>query len=199
MISKHPFEPYIPNGATKLIIGTIPPPRFCKNPFGLNNDDVNFYYGSKDNSFWSLLEDVYDVKLKYKNDIASVNQRKELLKHAGIGITDIIKECVHENDLADDESLKDISQKNIQKLLIEYPQVTTLIYTSEFVKKEIRKQFNLSHKLTYRNKRKQTLNINGKEYQVRILYSPSPLALINMGTNGDEKRKHQYQEFLIKD
>jgi len=29
MYSKHPFEPFIPANATKLIIGTIPPYRFC--------------------------------------------------------------------------------------------------------------------------------------------------------------------------
>ena len=27
--SIHPYEPYIPEGATKLIIGTMPPFRFC--------------------------------------------------------------------------------------------------------------------------------------------------------------------------
>ena len=67
MLSIHPYEPYIPEGATRLIIGTMPNKRFCvrmpeldelpgtcKLP-NLQPEDVNFYYGSNDNSFWKLV------------------------------------------------------------------------------------------------------------------------------------------------
>lgn len=47
--STHPFAPEIPEGATKLIIGTMPPYRFCNTDEALYDDDVNFYYGSRDN------------------------------------------------------------------------------------------------------------------------------------------------------
>ena len=41
---QHPYKPFIPEGTTKLIVGTLPPPRFS---FGeLKKDDVNFCYGS---------------------------------------------------------------------------------------------------------------------------------------------------------
>jgi len=54
MKETHPFEAFIPSGATKLIIGTIPPERFSQKK--LFCDDVNFYYGSRDNAFWELLQ-----------------------------------------------------------------------------------------------------------------------------------------------
>ena len=55
--STHPFAPEIPEGATKLIIGTMPPYRFCNTDEALYDDDVNFYYGSRDNYFWELVSD----------------------------------------------------------------------------------------------------------------------------------------------
>ena len=41
--TSHPYEEYIPENATKLILGTIPPYRFCIRQ-GLHADDVDFYY-----------------------------------------------------------------------------------------------------------------------------------------------------------
>ena len=42
----HPYEPFIPENATKLIVGTLPPPRFTTGE--LKEGDVNFCYGSRD-------------------------------------------------------------------------------------------------------------------------------------------------------
>ena len=200
MKSTHPYPPFIPKGATKLIIGTIPPPRFCKEKIDLYDDDVNFYYGSRDNSFWSILEEIFEEKLIYKNISEAVEQRKTFLEKNRIGITDIVAECIHDNDSANDKDLKDIKRKDIGVLLTDNPEINTLIYTSEFVKKQINEHFNNTyHSIDQTNKKKQTVRINGKLYQVRILYSPSPLALINMGKDGTFKRKEQYKEFLTED
>lgn len=67
MKSLHPFEPFVPKNSTKLIIGTIPPPRFCKNQNNILFDDVYFYYGSQDNYFWPILGDIFNVKFDYNN------------------------------------------------------------------------------------------------------------------------------------
>lgn len=198
MKSKHPFEPFISARATKLIIGTIPPPRFCKEPFELYEDDVNFYYGSRDNSFWYLLEEIFYEKLEYKNISESIEQRKKLLENLEIGITDIIADCNHANDSAKDKHLTEIIHKDLKNLLVDNPGIQTLIYTSEFVKKQVNNYFKTYHSIDSNNTKKQTVKIDGKIFQVRILYSPSPLALINLGENGAEKRKEQYREFLTK-
>lgn len=199
MISKHPFEPFIPVGATKLIIGTIPPPRFCKEPYQLHDDDVNFYYGSRDNSFWPLLEEIFNEKLDYQNNASTIDQRKQLLDKLGIGITDIIADCTHANDSAEDRHLNVIKHKDLEILLRDNPGINTLIYTSEFVKKLVNEYFKTYHLIDPINRKKQTIKINGKVFQVRILYSPSPLALRGLGENGDTKRKEQYRDFLMKE
>jgi hypothetical protein len=40
---KHPYAPFIPEKTTRLIVGTLPPPRFSKG--NLNDQDVDFCYG----------------------------------------------------------------------------------------------------------------------------------------------------------
>ena len=53
-IHKHPYPPYIPENATKLIVGTLPPPRFSNGI--LKKGDVNFCYGSIDGQLWRILD-----------------------------------------------------------------------------------------------------------------------------------------------
>ena len=187
--SKHPFDPYIPENATKLIIGTIPPYRFCVQ--NLEPGDVNFYYGSKDNYFWTLISEITETNLDFENSEYAVNQRKKLLCNLNIGITDIIESCLHYNKKSDDNSLKDINLKPIKELLSKYPNIDTLLYTSEYVKKKINEIADKSyHDWSDKTQRKCTTVINGKRYDVIILYSPSPNALRGVKA---ETRLKQYE------
>lgn len=197
MKSKHPYDPFVPENSSLLIIGTIPPARFCNNGAKeLLENDVDFYYGSKDNAFWDLVGKVFDENFEKTNTQFAIDQRISFLRRNGIGITDIILECTRENQSASDDKLKVISRKDLGQLLIEHPSITTLIYTSEFVKKEINKQFGGYHLIDPENKKKQSIMINGRMYQVRILFSPSPSGLRRLGVAGRAKRLNQWKEFL---
>jgi G:T/U-mismatch repair DNA glycosylase len=197
MKSQHPFEPFIPTNANKLIIGTIPPPRFCSTPNDLHNDDVNFYYGSKDNYFWPLLAETFHEHFEFKNDKASVDQRKAFLEKLNIGITDIIDSCVHSDNSAKDNDLRDIVRKDIKSLLSKHPLIDNLIYTSEFVKKQMNNLFQTYHSINPKNPKQQSIKIGDRIYKANILYSPSPLGLLNLGDDGTEKRKKQYRDVLV--
>jgi len=195
-ISKHPYSPFIPDGADKLIIGTIPPKRFCITPQELHPDDVNFYYGSKDNAFWEIIGKVFEWTFDKESSNSCVEQRKGFLKEHKLGITDLIDECVHKNGLASDNDLSDIKYRDIAKLLKENCQITTLIYTSDFVKQKVNHIFDTHHAYNEQDKKRFVLKIGDRVYDVKVLYSPSPQALRNMGPDGDERRKKQYAEFL---
>ena len=197
MKSTHPYPPFIPAGATLLIIGTIPPARFCTvGAKELSATDVDFYYGSKDNAFWGIIGEVFGEHLEKSNTTKAIEDRKNFLTRHGIGITDIISECTRENQAASDDKLDVISRKELGQLLFEYPSITTLIYTSEFVKKEVNKLLGAYHLIDPENKKKQSVKINGKLYQVRILFSPSPSGLRRLGIDGRGKRLNQWREFL---
>lgn len=176
MYSNHPYKPYIPQNATKLIIGTIPPYRFCIEPQELFEDDVRFYYGSRDNYFWSLIAGVTGVRLDRNNSEAAVNQRKALLTKLNIGITDIIEQCLHKDGKSDDASLQEITLKPLKELLLQNPKIDTLLYTSQNIIRYINKMADKSYHDWNTPRRQGTIIINNKKYNVIVLYSPSPLA-----------------------
>lgn len=177
MYSKHPYKPYIPKDATKLIIGTMPPYRFCIKPQALFDEDVNFYYGSKKNYFWKLIEEITGTQLKYENSEVAVNQRKDLLAKFNIGVTDVIEKCVHKNGKSDDASLQEITLKPLKELLLQNPNIDTLLYTSRIIVKHVNKIADKSYHEGWNEfRRKGQVIINNKKYNVIILCSPSPSA-----------------------
>jgi len=195
----HPYEPFIPDDATKLIIGSIPPHRFCKDVnnqiFGeVQNDDVRFYYGSNVNSFWPIIGNIYNIQFDFQNTELAIQQRISFLQDINIGITDIIASCDRNNNGAQDSDLFNITYKNIRDLLINNPQINTLIYTSDFIKICVNNIFNTYHRSTQYGNRRKTVTINNTDYDVWILYSPSRNALRNMGENGNNRRKNQYKK-----
>ena len=112
------------------------------------------------------------------------------------GITDIIESCTHTDGKSDDKSLKNIVQKNISGLLLQYPSIKELIYTSKFIISQVNKSCG-DHTYHQWNSGKMdgSIKINNKYYSVHILYSPSPNALRRITK---EKRMDRYKEVFIK-
>lgn len=196
MRSYHPYDPFIPSHADKLIIGTIPPARFCQSQATLKSRDVPFYYGSSDNQFWPLIGQVFQQSFLYDNSAQAVEQRKSFLAKKGVGITDIIQSCDREEEGASDDQLKNIACKEIKSLLRANTSIKTLIYTSEYVKRLMYKMYRIQHKSSGMDPKIKFLQWDAQLYEVRILFSPSRNALRNMGLHGKEKRLTQYQKFL---
>ena len=198
--NKHPYPEYINQSATKLIIGTLPPARFCLNEQGnligpLENDDVKFYYGSKDNYFWPLISSV--TNKSFDGGDVGIQQRKKFLDDNNIGITDIIEQCLRNGTSAKDEDLHITEDRSIIKILNKYPKIDTLIYTSEKVKSLICKNTGSYHRKGETSKKK-TIILSGKSYSVIILFSPSPRALQRL-KGGNQTRIDQYQEVFKND
>ena len=63
-LHQHPYSPFIPEKANKLIVGTIPPPRFSSG--NLFAEDVDFCYGSKYGLLWPILNKVFDLQLNLR-------------------------------------------------------------------------------------------------------------------------------------
>lgn len=200
-LSLHPYEPFIPSGAIKLIIGSIPPPRFCRTPVLLQKGDVNFYYGSHKNQFWSLIAQSFPdaPALSYDNTLQALSQRKNLLRQYKTGITDIIASCIHQNGSASDKHLTAIRYKNLPQLLTQYPTLQTLLFTSLFVKKHVIRSCNAAYTPIDTSKRQGQLLIAGTAYDTYTLYAPSGQALRSLSRNGQDgkmRRLEQYRYLL---
>ncbi|WP_025742284.1 uracil-DNA glycosylase family protein [Aquimarina pacifica] len=123
----HPYEPFFPKGATKLIVGTLPPPRFTTGV--LKDGDVNFCYGSINGLLWPVLDRIFDLELKFETTKEAVNQRKEFLASRGIGVCDIVHSCQREKIDASDLGMQHIMLRDVISFLKQYPNINTLLFT----------------------------------------------------------------------
>lgn len=124
-LHRHPYPPYIPERASKLIVGTIPPPRFSMGR--LFETDVDFCYGSKYGLLWPILNHIFDLDLTFQNSIAAIEQRQNFLDSYGIGICDMVESCHRRKLDASDLGMEDITLRNIIQYLEENPLITTLL------------------------------------------------------------------------
>lgn len=123
----HPYEPFFPEGATKLIVGTLPPPRFTSG--ALKEGDVDFCYGSISGLLWPVLDRIFDLNLKFETTSEAVAQRKNFLASRGIGVCDIVHSCKRDKIDASDLGMQHIELRDVVSYLHQYPKIDTLLFT----------------------------------------------------------------------
>ena len=123
----HPHKPFLFKSANKMIIGTLPPPRFCTK--NLKVKDVNFPYGSCDGLLWPSLDRIFTLNLVYENTNKAIKQRKDFLHKHNIAICDIVESCSRNKIDASDLGMQNVVLRDILSYLKEYKNVDTLIFT----------------------------------------------------------------------
>ncbi len=123
----HPYDPYIPENATKLIVGTLPPPRFSMGNF--KKGDVDFCYGSIDGQLWKILDEIFMLNLYFETSDLAIQQRKKFLLENNIGICDIVASCERKKIDASDLGMTTIVLRDLLFYIKKYPSVNTLLLT----------------------------------------------------------------------
>ena len=123
----HPYRPFIPSTATKLIVGTLPPPRFTTGE--LKVGDVDFCYGSRDGLLWQVIDRVFELDLKFESTDEAVRQRKEFLEKNGIGICDTVESCRRRKVDASDLGMAEVELRDLIEILKKHPKINTLLFT----------------------------------------------------------------------
>lgn len=123
----HPYEPFLFEEATKLIVGTLPPPRFTTR--NLKPSDVNFCYGSRDGQLWPILDRIFNLNLQYETTVFAIQQRKRFLRKRKIGICDIVASAERQKVDASDLGMQNVQLRNLLGYLQEYTNVDTLLFT----------------------------------------------------------------------
>ena len=123
----HPYKPFLFKEATKLIVGTLPPPRFTTGE--LKEGDVDFCYGSRDGQLWPILNTIFSLDLKFETSQTAIDQRKEFLKKRKIGICDIVASADRDKVDASDLGMSNVKLRNLIGYLQEYKNIDTLIFT----------------------------------------------------------------------
>ncbi|WP_026348654.1 uracil-DNA glycosylase family protein [Eudoraea adriatica] len=123
----HPYKPYIFHDTTKLIVGTLPPPRFSTGD--LKDGDVDFCYGSRDGQLWKILDQIFELNLKFETTGEAVKQRMNFLKEQKLGICDIVESAERLKVDASDLGMNNVTLRNLISYLDEYKKVEWLIFT----------------------------------------------------------------------
>ena len=123
-IEEHPFEAFIPKNATILIVGSFP----GKEQTNKNTDPDQWFYGAKRNQFWKILSSAYNIELITKED------KQNLFRKNGIGITDILLKIQRKNNSNLDNNLviKEANDRILKKIL-EENNFTRILFTSKYV------------------------------------------------------------------
>lgn len=124
---KHPYPPFIPENATRLIAGTLPPPRFTTGE--LKEGDVDFCYGSRDGFLWQVIDQLFRLDLDFESTQGAIEQRKDFLVEHGIGICDTVESCRREKMDASDLGMTQVELRDLISILRKHPKIDTLIFT----------------------------------------------------------------------
>ena len=209
----HPYKAFVPQGAEKLILGSIPPWRFTvdDNPEvnklkKLQDGDIDFAYGSRSNRLWAILSDVFET-----GPLDSSGKIKKFLLKKKIAISDVVHRCRRvPGRSALDQNLKEIEfNHSIIEILKNNPSIRTILFTSAFVERLFFKYFPVRTE-KYNGYKIFIMPDDGRRVSTAILYSPSNMALRGIRQNrefklrnsqkrhfsADEFRTEQYRGFL---
>lgn len=119
----HPWEPFIPLNADKIILGTFPTTDKYRGAY-------DFFYPNPNNDFWRILFEVAGKKLQDFVEAEPVGTRKQILSNLKLGIADIGKKVLRQKDSSKDDNLFPIEYTDIFSLLEAHPTIKKIIITS---------------------------------------------------------------------
>lgn len=153
MLETHPFPAFVPPNARYLVLGSFAGKEAVR---GTPDYDpaYDWYYGTRRNQFWQILEVVYGVPLD------RLERKKALVTRLGMGIADIIYQCERQGSSNLDNALKNAVYNHaaIAPILDGNP-IEKIFLTSLEVEHRFRSEF------------RQLLS---RHPAVRLVYLPSP-------------------------
>ena len=114
-IEHHPLQPFLPENAQLLMLGSFPPPkeRWC----------MDFFYPNPQNDMWRIMGHVFFGD-KQHFEVQKVFNRDEIISFCetkGIAIFDTAQAVIRLQGNAADEHLEIVEQTNIAALLQQIP------------------------------------------------------------------------------
>ena len=126
-IEVHPFEPFIPDGARILFLGTFPPKS--------ERWSIDFFYPNYNNDFWKMTgllffenKDYFCIPELKKFDLSKIIK---FATENGIAIYDTATEIIRLKDNASDKFLDIRKQINLFDFLNKYQTIRSVVTTGE--------------------------------------------------------------------
>ena len=126
-IETHPLEPFLPENAKLLMMGSFPPPK--------NRWKMEFYYPNYQNDMWKIFGLVFFQNKEHFLDIANKKfkeqQIRDFLNEKGIAIFDTAYQIVRLKGNASDKFLQISKPTDLAKLLQHIPQCHSIMTTGD--------------------------------------------------------------------
>ncbi len=126
-VERHPFEPFLPEGAKVLMLGSFPPQR--------KRWSMEFYYPNFINDFWRIIGIIFfDDKDWFVDAYAKrfkLQEIKEFCSEKGIAMFDTAVAVRRLKDNASDKFLEVVEPTDIPALLRRIPDCLAVVVTGE--------------------------------------------------------------------
>lgn len=126
-IETHPFEPYIPENARILMLGTFPP-----KP---ERWSMKFFYPNKINDMWRIMGVIfYGNKDRFWNDGEKrfiLSDIKSFLDEIGLALYDTAYRVIRLKDNASDKFLEIVEAVDVKQILVNHPTITAIVTAGE--------------------------------------------------------------------
>ena len=126
-MERHPLEPFLPEGARTLMLGSFPPAR--------KRWSMEFFYPNFTNDMWRIMGIVFHND---KNHFVDVEQktfrRKDIeafLREQGIGLFDTATVVIRTQGTASDKDLEVVEPTDLDALLRRIPGCHTVVVTGQ--------------------------------------------------------------------
>ena len=141
MEERHPLEPFLPENAKVLFLGSFPPPRqrWC----------MDFYYPNFQNDHWRIEGAVWFGDKNYFVDVERKRFVKEkivdFLNNKGIALYDTAQVVRRLKGNASDAFLEVVEPTDLRALLSQIPQCHAIATTGEKATGEVCRYFGMEH------------------------------------------------------
>lgn len=126
-MEKHPLEPFLPESAKVLMLGTFPPKK--------ERWSMNFYYPNFQNDMWRIMGYIFYADKNYFIDVTGrkFDETKVRLfcRERGIALSDTAQEAVRLKDNASDKFLEITRPVDLGGLLEQLPDCGIIVTTGQ--------------------------------------------------------------------
>lgn len=130
MIETHLFGNFVPPNPKYMLLGSFTAKKYADDP------NYDWFYSSKRNQFWPIIETIYDIDLK------SRKTKEQLFTELSIAVADVIHSCERADGNSLDANLVSITYNKpaLEKIFAEND-IQQIFFSSKFVEKEYKRHF----------------------------------------------------------
>lgn len=138
-IENHPLEPFLPNHAKLLMLGSFPPQK--------KRWSMDFYYPNLNNDMWRIMGFIFfNDKNFFLNETGKAFCRERIidfLREKRIALFDTASSIRRLQDNASDKFLEVVEPTDIGKMLKQLPECKAIVTTGQKATDTLRTQFNV--------------------------------------------------------